>query len=111
MPIILKPDHMKLFADRDGLTITTLADSALIGEPAMIARRWSLAPNKSTPQSTHGEQEQLLYVISGSGFAYVNGETLLLDSEMMLWLEAGDIYHLIAGKDGLELLQGYAPGD
>jgi len=111
MPIILKPDDMKLFAERDGLTVTTLADSDLIGEPALVARRWSLAPNSSTHQSTYGEQEQLLYVISGSGFACVNGETMPLELETMLWLEPGDVYQITANREGLELLQGYAPGD
>jgi hypothetical protein len=75
----------------------------------MSARRWSLGPNVVGPQVEHGEGEELLYVISGGGFALVGGEQLPLAPESVLWLEHGDRYHLQAGPEGLEILQGCAP--
>jgi quercetin dioxygenase-like cupin family protein len=53
----------------------------------------------------------LLYVIRGSGTAVVNGEDMPLNDESVLWLEPGEQYQFIAGADGLEILQGYAPGE
>lgn len=90
---------------------TTLADSQTIGAPAMVARRWSLAPHARRPEMTHGKVEQLLYVIRGNGMALVEGERLVLEPETVLWLEPGDRYQIEAGENGLEILQGYAPGE
>ena len=111
MPVILNSDEVKIFEQGDGVTITTLVDKQVIGEPAMVARRWLLSPGKTSPEYTHGDSEQLMYVISGSGTAQVNGKAWPLEIETMLWLEPGDVYHFIASQEGLEILQGYAPGD
>lgn len=111
MPIIIKPEETKVHRQGDGWVAITLADRQSIGAPAMVARRWSLQPHARGPELTHGEVEQLLYVIRGAGVAVVNGERLPLAPETVLWLEPGDRYRLEAGGEGLEILQGYAPGE
>jgi mannose-6-phosphate isomerase-like protein (cupin superfamily) len=54
--------------------------------------------------------DQLLYVIRGNGTAEVDERTFPLEGESVLWLEPGEQYCFIAGENGLEILQGYAPG-
>ena len=63
------------------------------------------------PELEQGETEQLLYIIRGSGIAIVNGEEMSVSDETVLWVEPGERYQFVAGEDGLEILQGYAPGD
>jgi mannose-6-phosphate isomerase-like protein (cupin superfamily) len=57
-----------------------------------------------------GDKDQLLYVIRGNGTAEVDERTFPLEEESVLWLESGEQYCFIAGENGLEILQGYAPG-
>jgi quercetin dioxygenase-like cupin family protein len=111
MPIIINPDETRLTDQGEGWSETTLADSQTIGTPAMVARRLSFEPYTTGPLKAHGETEQLIYVIQGGGEAQVNSEVYPLDTESMLWLEPGDQYRFKAGADGLEILQGYAPGE
>lgn len=110
MPVIIHPDKMKIHSQGEGWRITTLADGDSIGAEAIISRRWSLAPESRGPNTTHGNIEQLMYVISGSGVAVVGDDRLPLEPESMLWLEPGDEYYFEAGPLGLEILQGYPPG-
>ena len=111
MPIILKPEIMEFETTGEGWSKTTLADHKTIGTSAIVAQRWSLEPLATGPEHLHGDTDQLLYVISGDGTAHVNGETLPLDRETVLWLEDGDTYQFAAGENGLEVLQGFAPGE
>jgi quercetin dioxygenase-like cupin family protein len=111
MPVILNPEEMNSIEQVEGVKITTLADRHAIGSPAMVARRWSIAPGVYSTQQKHGPTEQLLYVISGNGHAIVNGERLPLEPETVLWLEPGDVYQFYSGVRRLEILQGYAPGE
>jgi quercetin dioxygenase-like cupin family protein len=111
MPIIVKPEEIRIHRQGEGWTAITLADSQIISAPAMVARRWSLEPRARGPEMTQGEAEELLYVIRGSGIALVEGERLPLEPETVLWLESGDRYQIEAGENGLEILQGYAPGE
>lgn len=111
MPLIVKPEEMRVHQQGEGWSVITLADSQTIGAPAMVARRWVLKPGARGPERVHGEVEQLLYVIRGRGTAIVGNELLPLESETMLWLEPGDRYQFEAGDEGLEILQGYAPGE
>jgi quercetin dioxygenase-like cupin family protein len=111
MPVIIKANETRLTSQGEGWIETTLADSHNIGTPAIVARRWSFEPYTLGPLNTHGVVEQLLYVIQGDGEVHVNGEVYPLEGETMLWLEPGDQYQFKAGTDGLEILQGYAPGE
>jgi quercetin dioxygenase-like cupin family protein len=110
MPLIIDPK--KVYAPRkgDGWSVLTLADGNTIGAPAMAALRWSLEPHARSPEVRHGENEEMLYVIAGSGQAQVGPTSFELEPESLLWLEPGDRYILEAGAEGLEVLQSYAPG-
>ncbi len=111
MPIILKPEIIKTENTREGWTKTTLADHKTIGTSVIVVQRWSFEPLAIGPEQKHGDTDQLLYVISGNGTARVNGESLPLEKETLLWLEQDDVYQFFAGENGLEVLQGYAPGE
>ncbi|MFQ5860384.1 MAG: AraC family ligand binding domain-containing protein [Dehalococcoidia bacterium] len=110
MSTILRPEDLKIQRQGEGWSETTLADAQVLGAPAMVVRRLSLEPHARGPETVHAEREGLLYVIRGSGVALVGGERLPLEPETLLWLEAGERYHLEADEQGLEVLQGAAPG-
>jgi quercetin dioxygenase-like cupin family protein len=109
MPIIVKLEERRIQQHADGWEEILLADSKIIGSPALAARHWSLEPNVSGPQIEHGDYDEMLYVISGSGDAWVGNQRFSLTAESLLWLEPGDSYQLEAGPEGLEVLQGIAP--
>jgi quercetin dioxygenase-like cupin family protein len=111
MPTLIQPQNMPIQKEGEGWRLVTLADKRVIGNPAMTARRWIIDPGATGPSFTHGKQEQLLYVIRGSGSALVNGAEFSLSLETVLWLETGDVCRFTASEEGLEILQGYAPGD
>ncbi len=111
MPTIINPNDMQPAIKGKGWRIQTLADSESFGAPAMVAKNWKLEPNSVGPQITHDDTEQMLYVMSGDGVAVVGEERLQLEPESMLWIEPGDEYHFEAGPEGLEILQGNAPGE
>jgi quercetin dioxygenase-like cupin family protein len=111
VPVILNHAQMQIETSGEGWTKTTLADRNTIGTSAIAAQRWSIEPNAAGPEISHGSTDQLLYVIFGGGIVRVNGDTFALEREAILWLEPGDMYQFIAGESGLEILQGYAPGE
>lgn len=110
MPIFVNPDESRIHRQGEGWVEFTLADDETIGVNAITARRWSFEPGVVGPQLEHGDAEQMIYVISGGGVALVNEDTLPLTTETMLWLEPGDRYQFKSGEQGLEILQGFAPG-
>lgn len=109
MPIIINAEDAKV-TQGPGWTQLTVTDAELIGAPAMVTRRWIFEAGARGPRLEQGDTDQLLYVIRGSGQAIVNGKEMLLTDEAVLWVEPGEQYQFVAGKDGLEILQGYAPG-
>ena len=111
MAVILKAEEIPVRQVGEGWKETTIADSQTVGTPAMVARRWSLAPGACGPEVEHGETEEILYVIEGSGAALVGDQRHALGKESMLWLSPGDRFQLEAGEQGLEVLQAYAPGE
>jgi mannose-6-phosphate isomerase-like protein (cupin superfamily) len=111
MPIIVNPEDVKVTGEGEGWTEITIANSQTFGAPAMIARRWLLKPDATGPELVQQDVDQLLYVIRGNGTAVVDGVDMLLTEESVLWLEPGEQYQFVAGRDGLEILQGYAPGE
>ena len=110
MPIIINAEDAKV-AQGEGWTRLTVADAELIGAPAMVTRCWIFEAEAQGPTLEQVDTDQLLYVIRGGGKAIVNGEEMPLTSESVLWVEPGERYQFVAGEDGLEILQGYAPGD
>jgi mannose-6-phosphate isomerase-like protein (cupin superfamily) len=110
MPILINAEDVKV-AHGEGWTRLTVADAELIGAPAMVTHRWIFEAKAQGPKLEQGDRDQLLYVIRGSGQAIVNGEEMPLTVENVLWVEPGEQYQFVAGEDGLEILQGYAPGE
>lgn len=110
MPIIVNAEDTVVTRQGEGWIEITLTDAETIGAPAMVARRWILKPGAKGPTLIHGDTDQLLYVIKGSGSAIVNGKEMLLNDESVLWLEKGEQYQFVTGENELEILQGYAPG-
>jgi quercetin dioxygenase-like cupin family protein len=110
MPTLINPDQMTTAETGEGWVDLSLAEPGITGTSAMVAHRWTLQPGVTGPERIHGDVDQLLYVIRGSGKAIVDGQVFALDHESILWLEPGETYHFVAGPDGLEILQGYAPG-
>jgi quercetin dioxygenase-like cupin family protein len=110
MPKLIKRESMSREQSDQGWTKTTLADQDAIGEPAMAAFVWEFEPDAHGPELVHAGADQLLYVIRGSGSVSIGDERLELKQETMIWMEPGDRYHFEAGAQGLEILQGYAPG-
>jgi len=110
MPTII-PKDQTVTQQGKGWKEITLASTQIYGDAAMVARRWVFEAGATGPETTHGDQDQLLYVIGGSGQAVVDGEVFVLDHECVLWIEPGETYYFQAGENGLEILQGYAPGE
>jgi quercetin dioxygenase-like cupin family protein len=111
MPVIIKPEEMSVHRQGRGWTETTLADRGSFGAPAMVARRISFESHASGPEFEHGDYEEMLYVIRGGGAAIVGEKRFELAPESLLWLEPEDRCRFEAGPEGLEILQGYAPGE
>ena len=109
MPVIVNSEEM-VTRRGEGWAEIILADTQTIGAPAMVARRWIFEPGARGPELVQGNVDQLLYVIRGSGLAVVNGQEFRLSQESLLWVEPGERYCFIGGDEGLEILQGYAPG-
>lgn len=110
MPVIIESDVMKVIQKEDGWIETTLADSRLINGLGMVARRWSFKPGTRTHEIQHGDHDEMLFVLAGSGIAQVGSQVLSLEPETLVWLEPGDRYFIQASVEGLEILQGIAPG-
>ncbi len=110
MPQAVYPEQMNVVAQGTGWRILGLADARVFGAPAMVARRWVLEPGARGPVTTQGDTDQLLYVIQGSGRAQVDDRVLPLEPESVLWVEPGETYRFEAGPEGLQVLQGFAPG-
>lgn len=111
MPTIQKPEEMNYADQGEGWKVRRIAGGELFGGPAMAAFHWTLEPHTMGPEIIHGNYDEMLYVIAGSGAAVVQGTRLPLEPESLLWLEPGDRCQLESGAQGLEVLQGYAPGE
>jgi quercetin dioxygenase-like cupin family protein len=110
MPIIVNAEDVKV-THGQGWTQLTIADAEIIGAPAMVTRRWVFEAGAQGPKLEQDDTDQLLYVVRGSGKAIVDGQAMPLTDESVLWVEPGEQYQFVAGEDGLEILQGYAPGE
>jgi mannose-6-phosphate isomerase-like protein (cupin superfamily) len=71
-----------------------------------------LAPGTSEggPQNRHKGADQWLFVLSGRGYARLNGRKHALRTGMLLLIEHGDIHQVTAtGRAPLRTLNLYAP--
>lgn len=111
MATIINPQDMTEVQSDEGWVVRTVVDAAHLGAPAMVAKWWVFQPGAQGPAQTRRTSDEMLYVIRGTGKAIVDGKMFDLDEESVLWLEERETYYVIAGDSGLEILQGYAPGE
>ena len=69
-------------------------------------RRMQIAPGKrSTPAHTHSGEEEVFYVLAGSGLSWQGGATYeVAAADCLVHLVEGPAHTLIAGPDGLDVL-------
>lgn len=85
--------------------LAQLADGGVaVSAGALELERLALAAGGVGDWSAYQAGEHLLFVISGSGVAKVNGEDLALAERSVLCLEPGERAALSAGENGLEAL-------
>lgn len=96
---------------RDHLDYEDFFEVRLTSADAQAAEM-TLAPGQSTggPDNYHEESDQWLYVVSGSGVATVDGESVRLDAGDIVHVEAGETHAIENdGDDPLETLNVYVP--
>lgn len=82
----------------------------LLGEAAGTAEcglsLWEIAPGyRSTPVHVHADEEEIFYVLRGSGLSWQDGRTFRVQAGDCLVHRIGEEAHtLIAGDDGLDVL-------
>ncbi len=69
-------------------------------------RRFQIAPGmRSTPAHAHGAEEEIFFVLSGSGLLWQDGETCQVRADDCIVHLADDMAHTLrAGDEGLEVL-------
>ena len=108
MPRIIKKEDIQCHPQIPGLQIKSVTETLNQDSKVMEVKRLILDPNIISPEFTHNDIDQLLYVIKGDGIAKVNSKEFPLDKESILWLESGEKYLFISGGLGLEILQANA---
>ena len=109
MPRIITEKNIQSQSHFPGFQINSVTEALNQDSQVMEVKRLILDPNIISPEFTHNDIDQLLYVIKGNGIAKVNSKEFPLDKESILWLESGEKYHFISGGLGLEILQATAP--
>ena len=90
----------------------TRAWHVLGGTERSQAAAMTLAPGESTggPDNRHRTSDQWLYVVSGSGRATVEGQTIDLSSGDLILIAAREAHEIHAGADeALVTVNVYAP--
>ena len=98
---------------RTHLAFDRFFDVRLTTDDAQAAEM-TLEPGTSTggPDNAHADSDQWLYVVSGSGRAVVEGETVRLDSGDLVVVEAGETHEIENdGDEPLQTLNLYVPPD
>ena len=108
MPRIIKKEDIQCHTQIPGFQIKSVTETLNQDSKVMEVKRLILDPNIISPEFTHNDIDQLLYVIKGDGIAKVNSKDFPLDKESILWLESGEKYLFISGGSGLEILQANA---
>ncbi len=108
MPTIFEPKDLPV-TEKSGVNIATLANRAMLGTDSLQVDRVVLKEGAKSLSFEAVDAERFVYVVSGTGQAYVSYQTFPLDAESMLWLEKDDTIYLEAGTGGLEVLLCRAP--
>lgn len=78
------------------------------------AAQMTLSPGQSTggPDNRHETSDQWCYVVSGSGWAVVDGDEVGLEAGDLVVIEAGETHEIGADDDApMETLNLYVPPD
>lgn len=80
--------------------------AAAAGATEIGVSRWELPPGaRSTPPHVHSDEEEIFYVLRGSGLVWLDGTTYAIAAGDALLHRTGEEAHtLIAGDDGLDVL-------
>ncbi|HEX9837990.1 MAG TPA: hypothetical protein VGA72_01515 [Anaerolineales bacterium] len=108
MPTIFEPKDVPV-TKKNGTRIAELANSAMLGTNALQVERIELEAEAKTSLFEAVDAERFVYVIRGSGQAYVGEQAFHLDAESLLWLGKDDTFYLEASADRLEVLLCHAP--
>jgi mannose-6-phosphate isomerase-like protein (cupin superfamily) len=84
----------------------------VLGNARAQAAVMTLAPGESTggPDNRHQSSDQWLFVVSGTGEAVVDGDTLALRPHALVLIEAGEAHEVRCTGDGpLRTLNVYVP--
>ena len=84
--------------------IKSLGDAA--GSIGIGAKHWRVRPGKwSTPVHIHGSEEEIFYVLAGSGVLWADGKTYRVEEgDCVSMLANAEAHSFRAGDDGLDLL-------
>lgn len=79
---------------------------AAAGAKRIGLSRWDIAPGaRSTPAHSHSDEEEIFYVLSGSGLSWQGGKTYeVAAGDCIVHLAQGEAHTLIAGDQGLSVL-------
>jgi uncharacterized cupin superfamily protein len=79
---------------------------AAAGTSALGLRRIQVAPGRrSTPAHTHSGEEEVFFVLAGSGLSWQGGETYeVAAGDCLVHVIEGPAHTLVAGPDGLDVL-------
>lgn len=79
----------------------TAAGSVTVG-----LQRIEIPPGRwSTPAHVHGQQEEIFYVLGGSGLSWQDGKTYEVGAgDCLVHLAGGDAHTLVGGPEGLDAL-------
>ena len=69
-------------------------------------RRFGIEPGmRPTPAHEHGAEEEIFYVLAGSGVSWVNGETFeIREGDAIVYLPRSGAHTVVAGPAGLDVL-------
>ena len=84
----------------------------VLGDERSQAAQMTLAPGETEggPDNRHRGADQWLYVVSGSGRAVVNGETVELRAGTLVLVQRGDVHEIHnTGRSPLKTLNVYVP--
>jgi uncharacterized cupin superfamily protein len=92
-------EHGDLCCERQRLCSTT-------GAPRAALSRYRIAPgHRPMPQHVHADEEEIFYVLAGSGLSWQDDATYeIAAGDLLVHRAQAEAHTLVAGPDGLEVL-------
>ncbi len=67
-------------------------------------------PGYTIKEHRHADSEELIFVLRGGGTMTLGKHRVALEEDMALWVPRGKVHSFVAGPEGFEAIQVYAPG-